>query len=69
VDAGLKVASPSVQTLPVGIPCHPVHTGRGVPLQPEVRLSKQGRVDVTQQGGELFRFPLSCCFAYAVDPR
>jgi hypothetical protein len=24
---------------------------------------------VTQQGGELFRFPLSCCFAYAVDPR
>jgi hypothetical protein len=69
VDAGLKVAKSRVQALPVGIPCHPVHTGRRVPLQPVIGPVKQRGVDVMQQGGELFRFPLLCGSAYASDPR
>ena len=69
VDAAFKVAQPCVQALPVGAPRHPVHTRRGIPLQPVIGLLKQRRVDVVQQGGELFRFPFACDFAYAVDPR
>jgi hypothetical protein len=42
---------------------------RGVAPQPMISLAKHRRVDVMQQGSELFRFPFMCRFAYAVDPQ
>jgi hypothetical protein len=69
MDAAFEVAQPRLQALPVGIPRHPVHTGRRLALQPAIGLVQQLCVDVVQQGGEPFPFPLLCRFAYAIDPR
>ena len=56
MNAGFQVAKAILQTLSVGIPRHPVHTRRRVPLQPVIGLLKQRCVDVMQQGGEPLRF-------------
>ena len=48
MDTAFKVAQMRFQSLSVGVPCHPVHTGRRVPFQPVVRLAQQRCVDVVQ---------------------
>jgi hypothetical protein len=48
MDAAFKVAQPRLQAVSVGVPGHPIHTGRRVALQPEVSLAQQRRVDVVQ---------------------
>lgn len=59
MNAGFRVAQAILQTLSVGIPRHPVHTRRRVPLQPVRGLLKQQRVDVVQRVVNLSAF-LSC---------
>jgi hypothetical protein len=48
MDTAFEVAQPHLQALSVGVPGHPIHTGRRVALQPEVSLAQQRRVDVVQ---------------------
>jgi hypothetical protein len=69
VHAVMQIGQPIRQTFAVVRPCHPVHAGCRIPLEPMVGLLQQGDVDVVQQGGELLPFPVLCCLAYARDPR
>jgi hypothetical protein len=68
VYAVVQIRKPIGQTFAVFRPGHPVHPWRGILLEPVVGLLQQGHVDVVQQAGEPFPFPVSRCFAYARQP-
>ena len=51
----------------VGLPCHPVHAGRGLPLEFAERQPEQRGIDVVKESGEPFLLPLPCCLSYAAQ--
>jgi hypothetical protein len=46
----------TIEVLLIGLPCHVVHTGRGVALHRVKRRSQHGAVDMVQKRGELSFF-------------
>jgi hypothetical protein len=49
MEALMKVGQPFLQTVPIGVPRHPVHSRRRPPLQVVVAVAEQIDGDVMQR--------------------
>ena len=49
------------------MPRQSIHTGCRFPLEREKRLPEPINVNVVEERGELFLFPFTCCFPYALQ--
>src|SRR5208282_5714477 len=68
MDTSVEVGQPLLQSVPIGLPRHPVHSRRCLPLQVVVAAAEQIDSDVMQQGGEPHLLILLRCFTYTVQP-
>ncbi len=65
MDTTVKIGQPILQVLLVLPPCHPVHSGRGLPLKGIEALPKKRYRDMVKQGREANLLIPSRGFAYS----
>ena len=69
MNAGVKISELGLEILTVFLPCYAVHSGGGVPLQPEVGAAKQPSINMVEERGEPFPRLQPCSCPYTVQSR
>src|SRR6266481_9005604 len=69
MNAGVKIGELALEILAVFLPCHAVHTGRHIPLQPRIGTAQQPNIDMMEERGELFLRLQPCSCPYTVQSR
>ena len=68
MDAIVQVFELALQSFTIRIPRHPIDTRRGLFPQPAIRRPKQWHIEMVQQGGEWFPFPVLRGLPYTSQP-
>ena len=63
----MQIAKVRIEILPVVLPRHPVHPGRGLRVQPPVSRPQAVDVDMVQERGEPHLLVLLCDSAHAIQ--
>src|SRR6516162_2883630 len=59
-----KIAKPILQPGFILLPCHSIHSGRGLPLQRVKAVPEQSDGQMVEQSGEPFLFPFFSCLPH-----
>src|SRR5215471_8813779 len=62
-----KIAKPILQPGFILLPCHSIHSGRGLPLQRVKAVPEQSDGQMVEQSGEPFLFPFFSCLPHTAQ--